>query len=148
MDRHARCRVPPAPRRDDPTAPRQRLRDRRPGRAATGSRRDHALRRAGDARLGTQVAERGGLEGAQALIVTEPKRVVVLGGGFAGVSTAQTLVKRLRRARRTDVEVVLLNRDNYFVFQPLLADILSATIETTHAVVPLRRMMPGVHVEG
>ena len=75
------------------------------------------------------------------------KRVVILGGGFAGVSTAQELVKRLRRARRKDVEVVLLNRDNYFVFQPLLADILSATIETTHVVVPLRRMLPGVDVE-
>src|SRR5918993_3694900 len=75
------------------------------------------------------------------------KRVLILGGGFAGVSTAQELVKRLKRARRTDVDVVLLNRDNYFVFQPLLADILSATIETTHVVVPLRRMLPGVDVE-
>ena len=42
---------------------------------------------------------------------------------------------------------MLLNRDNYFVFQPLLADILSGTIETTHVVVPLRRMLSGVEVE-
>ncbi|MGZ3632638.1 MAG: NAD(P)/FAD-dependent oxidoreductase [Candidatus Limnocylindrales bacterium] len=85
------------------------------------------------------------------------QRIVILGGGFAGVSTAQELVKRLRRARRlarqrgadatTAVEVLLLNRDNYFVFQPLLADILSGTIETTHVVVPLRRMLRGVDVE-
>ena len=80
------------------------------------------------------------------------QRVVIVGGGFAGVSTAQELAKRLRRriawpgsggadpARA--VEVLLLNRDNYFVFQPLLADILSGTIETTHVVVPLRRMLP------
>jgi len=87
-----------------------------------------------------------------------PKRIVVLGGGFAGVSATQELVKRLRRSRRlagdrrtTDptraVEVVLLNRDNYFVFQPLLADIISGTIETTHVVVPLRRMLSGASVE-
>ena len=88
-----------------------------------------------------------------------PRRIVVLGGGFAGVSTAQQLVKELRRAGRLAtpgtsdsdavadrVEVTLLNRDNYFVFQPLLADIISGTIETTHVVVPLRRMLRDVEV--
>jgi len=92
------------------------------------------------------------MEGSQTM-----KRVVIAGGGFAGVSTAQQLAKLLRKggklaghggARGSDaVEVVLLNRDNYFVFQPLLADILSATIETTHVVVPLRRMLQGVDIE-
>jgi len=85
------------------------------------------------------------------------RRILVLGGGFAGVSAAQELVKQLRRRRRLvgargakaddAYEVVLLNRDNYFVFQPLLADIISGTIETTHVVVPLRRMLPGGTVE-
>jgi NADH dehydrogenase len=85
------------------------------------------------------------------------KRIVVLGGGFAGVSAAQELAKQLRRQHRlagargarseNAFEVLLLNRDNYFVFQPLLADIISGTIETTHVVVPLRRMLPGCGVE-
>src|SRR3954447_14312205 len=84
------------------------------------------------------------------------KRIVILGGGFAGVSAAQELTHRLRRERRLSrpdaplpdgVEVLLLNRDNYFVFQPLLADIISGTIETTHVVVPLRRMLPHTQVE-
>ncbi len=90
-------------------------------------------------------------------------RVVILGGGFAGVTTAQELVRRLRRAGRlgqatsttasagspppTRVSVTLVSRDNYFVFQPLLADIISGAIETTHVVVPLRRMLPGADVE-
>jgi NADH dehydrogenase len=86
-------------------------------------------------------------------------RVVVLGGGFAGVSTAQSLVKRLRRAHRLvrpgeagagalgGVSVTLVARDNHFVFQPLLADIISGAIETTHVVVPLRRMLRDVEVE-
>jgi NADH:quinone reductase (non-electrogenic) len=87
-----------------------------------------------------------------------PLRVLILGGGFAAVSAAQELEKRLRKqgrlAGRTKpeatarpVEVRLLNRDNYFVFQPLLADVLSGTIETTHVVVPLRRMLRHVDVE-
>src|SRR5205814_4004315 len=67
------------------------------------------------------------------------KRIVVLGGGFAGVSAAQELARQLRREHRlagasgtasdAAIEVLLLNRDNYFVFQPLLADIISGTIE-------------------
>jgi NADH dehydrogenase len=85
------------------------------------------------------------------------RRIVVLGGGFAGVSAAQELAKQLRREHRLAgqrgveppdaVEVRLLSRDNYFVFQPLLADIISGTIETTHVVVPLRRMLRGCEVE-
>src|SRR5436190_16143436 len=84
------------------------------------------------------------------------KRILILGGGFAGVGAAQELTKRLRRERRLSmpgrpvadgIEVLLVNRDNYFVFQPLLADILSGTIETTHVVVPLRRMLPHAQVE-
>jgi NADH dehydrogenase len=96
------------------------------------------------------------------------RRIVVLGGGFAGVSAAQELAKQLRKQHRLaaaparrrfgrsgppppsdqdGVEVLLLNRDNYFVFQPLLADIISGTIEATHVVVPLRRMLQGVSVE-
>jgi NADH dehydrogenase len=95
------------------------------------------------------------------------QRIVVLGGGFAGVSTAQELAKRLRKQGRlaapavgsspstapaspTDqglVSVTLLDRANYFVFQPLLADVISGTIETTHVVVPLRRMLRHVDVE-
>jgi NADH:ubiquinone reductase (H+-translocating) len=85
------------------------------------------------------------------------KRIVVLGGGFGGVSAAQELARQLRKQHRLArasgsksddaIEVLLLNRDNYFVFQPLLADIISGTIETTHVVVPLRRMLPGCGVE-
>ena len=76
------------------------------------------------------------------------QRIVILGGGFAGVTTAQGLVRGLRREGRLGaVAVTLINRDNYFVFQPLLADIISGAIETTHVVVPLRRMLKGAEVE-
>jgi hypothetical protein len=45
-------------------------------------------------------------------------RVVIVGGGFAGVYTAKYLTDLL--GRRTDVHVELLSEENYFVFQPLL----------------------------
>lgn len=82
------------------------------------------------------------------------ERIVVLGGGFAGVTTAQELAKQLRREKRlargprdAGASVSVINRDNYFVFQPLLADIISGAIETTHVVVPLRRMLREVEVD-
>ena len=85
---------------------------------------------------------------------TMSQRIVILGGGFAGVSTAQELAKLLRREKRLarrpqdpGVTVTLVNRENYTVFQPLLADIISGAIETTHVVVPLRRLLRDVEVE-
>jgi NADH dehydrogenase len=70
----------------------------------------------------------------------ERKRVVILGGGFAGLYTARYLEKAL--GRRGDFEVLLVNRENYFVFQPLLAEVVSGAIGVTDAVSPLRRLLP------
>src|ERR1051325_4760107 len=70
----------------------------------------------------------------------EKKRVVILGGGFAGVYTARYLEKGL--GRREDFEAVLVNKENYFVFQPMLAEVFSGAIGVTDAVSPLRRLLP------
>lgn len=70
----------------------------------------------------------------------ERKRVVILGGGFAGVYTAQYLEKAL--GRRKDFEIVLVNKENYFVFQPMLAEVVSGAIGITDAVSPIRRLLP------
>jgi NADH:ubiquinone reductase (H+-translocating) len=70
-------------------------------------------------------------------------RIVILGGGFAGVYTARRLEKRLARlGLRDDCEVVLVNRDNYFVFQPMLPEVLSGSIGILDTVSPLRRLLP------
>jgi NADH dehydrogenase len=66
-------------------------------------------------------------------------RVVILGGGFAGVYTALALEKAL--GARGDFELVLVNRENYFVFQPLLPEVISGTIGLTDVVSPFRRML-------
>ncbi len=68
-----------------------------------------------------------------------PHRVLILGGGFAGVQTAQALEKRL--GRRDDVEVWLVNRDNFMLFTPLLPEVCSGHLEPRHVVSPLRAMV-------
>jgi NADH:quinone reductase (non-electrogenic) len=67
-------------------------------------------------------------------------RVVILGGGFGGVYTALALERALRG--REDFEVVLVNRENYFVFQPMLPEVISGTIGITDVVSPIRRLLP------
>src|SRR5215475_4028169 len=67
------------------------------------------------------------------------KRVVILGGGFAGIYTAQYLERAL--GTRDDFEIVLVNRENYFVFQPMLPEVISGTIGLTDMVSPIRRLL-------
>ncbi|MFO0723180.1 MAG: FAD-dependent oxidoreductase [Myxococcota bacterium] len=66
-------------------------------------------------------------------------KIAIVGGGFAGVYTAQHLERLL--AHRSDVEITLYNRDNYFVFQPLLPEVVSGTIGLLDTVSPIRHML-------
>ena len=68
------------------------------------------------------------------------KRVVVLGGGFAGTATAKHLTRLL--GRRKDVHVELLSEENYFVFQPMLPEVAAGSINPNHAVNPIRELVP------
>jgi NADH:ubiquinone reductase (H+-translocating) len=68
------------------------------------------------------------------------KRIVILGGGFAGVYTAKYLEKAL--GRRDDFEITLVNKENYFVFQPMLPEVISGTIGLLDTVSPIRRLLP------
>jgi NADH:ubiquinone reductase (H+-translocating) len=72
------------------------------------------------------------------------KRIVVVGGGFAGAYAARALEKTLRGRR--DVEILLFCRENYTVFQPMLPEVISGTIGLTDVVSPLRRMLKRTHV--
>lgn len=66
-------------------------------------------------------------------------RVVILGGGFGGADAAQRLIKR----GGADVEVVLIDRNNYLTFYPLLVEAGVGAVEPRHVVVPLRRFTKG-----
>jgi len=81
---------------------------------------------------------------------TSRRRVVILGGGFAGAYAAKHLVKSLRKAGIDDVEVALVSRENYLTFQPLLPEVVAGGIDTLHAISPLRRVARGatVYVRG
>jgi NADH dehydrogenase len=68
-----------------------------------------------------------------------PHRVLVLGGGFAGVETVKALERRL--GRREDVEIWLASRDNFMLFTPLLPEVCSGVLEPRHVVAPLRGMV-------
>ena len=68
------------------------------------------------------------------------KRIVILGGGFGGVYTALYLEKGLGRG--DDFEVTLINKENYFVFQPMLAEVVSGSIGMLDTVSPIRRLLP------
>jgi len=72
----------------------------------------------------------------------QTKRVVIVGGGFAGAKCAYTLRKGLAKK---DYQIVLFNSENYLVFQPLLAEVVGASINYDSVAVSLRQMLPGVH---
>jgi NADH dehydrogenase len=63
-------------------------------------------------------------------------RIVILGGGFGGVSTAAHLERLFRR--RPDVEIVLVSRDNFIVLTPLLFEVCSGTLDARHCTLPIR----------
>ena len=63
-------------------------------------------------------------------------RIVVLGGGFGGVTTTRALEWLLRRRR--DVEITLVSRENFFVVTPLLFEACSGRLELRHCAQPIR----------
>lgn len=65
------------------------------------------------------------------------KRVVIVGGGFAGVSCARRL------ASNRDVHVTLIDRNNYQQFQPLLYQVATALLGPGNAAFSLRSLLRG-----
>ncbi len=63
-------------------------------------------------------------------------RIVILGGGFAGVMTALELAKRC--AGLLPVHITLLSNQNFFLFTPMLAEAATGAVETRHIVYPIR----------
>ena len=69
---------------------------------------------------------------------------MVLGGGFGGVYTALAL-ERLA-ANGAAVEVALVNRENYLVFQPMLAEVIAGDVGILDTVSPLRELLARTEV--
>lgn len=62
-------------------------------------------------------------------------RIVILGGGFAGAYCARRLEQK---TKGQDVDIVLVNTQNNFVFTPMLVEAATSALEPRHVVVPLR----------
>src|SRR6201998_3341659 len=63
----------------------------------------------------------------------ERKRVVIIGGGFAGIAAARAL-------RRADVDVILIARPNHHIFQPLLYQVATAVLSPAEIAAPIRQL--------
>ncbi len=67
------------------------------------------------------------------------KRILILGGGFAGAYTAKHLEKQL--GRRSDVEVVLVAQENFILFTPMLHEVAGGDVAVADIVQSLRKML-------
>lgn len=66
-------------------------------------------------------------------------RIVIVGGGFAGATTA----KELRRLGGYEVAIELISHRNYMLFQPLLPEVAGGAVNVLDTVTPLRQMVSG-----
>src|ERR1700751_6390882 len=63
-------------------------------------------------------------------------RVVILGGGFAGLNAAQKL-------KRAPVDVTLIDRRNFHLFQPLLYQVATGSLSPGEIAAPIRSVLSG-----
>ncbi len=65
---------------------------------------------------------------------TKKQRVIIVGGGFGGISAAKVL-------GNSEYEVILFDRTNYHLFQPLLYQVASAVLAASDIAVPIREVV-------
>jgi len=71
-----------------------------------------------------------------AQLVRNKKKIVILGGGFAGVESARQLESKFGNDPK--IELVMVSEDNFLLFTPMLPQVASGMIETRHIVMPIR----------
>jgi NADH:ubiquinone reductase (H+-translocating) len=71
-------------------------------------------------------------------------KIVIAGGGFAGLYAAKYLDKHL--AHRSDIEVTLIARENFILFTPMLHEVAAGDLAPGDIVNPLRRILSHVNV--
>ncbi|MFE5795635.1 NAD(P)/FAD-dependent oxidoreductase [Streptomyces sp. NPDC056503] len=74
--------------------------------------------------------------------VTEPARILVVGGGYVGMYTALRLQRQLRAELGSGAaEIVVVTPDPYMTYQPFLPEAAAGSLSPRHVVVPLRRVL-------
>lgn len=69
-------------------------------------------------------------------ILPDHPRVVIIGGGFAGLALAKKL-------RKQPIQIAMLDRNNYYTFQPLLYQVATGGLEPDSIAYPLRKIFQG-----
>jgi NADH:ubiquinone reductase (H+-translocating) len=69
------------------------------------------------------------------------KKVLIVGGGFGGFTAAKELTKLINNQDREDVGVMVVARNNFFTFWPMVASIVSSDTEAHNVAQPLRRAL-------
>jgi NADH dehydrogenase len=67
-----------------------------------------------------------------------PARILILGGGFAGISTARRLEALLSPR---EAEITVVSRENFSLFTPMLPEVSSGNLESRHVVTPVRAQL-------
>lgn len=73
--------------------------------------------------------------------MSDKKIIAIIGAGFAGTALAKALEKRLP----DDYKIALLSKDNFITYNPLLAEVVGASIPPAHAVAPVRQIVKKSH---
>jgi len=71
------------------------------------------------------------------------KRIVIVGGGYAGFYTAWGLEKRLRRG---EASITVVDPAPYMTYQPFLPEVAAGSVEARHAIVPLRTTLRSTRI--
>lgn len=66
--------------------------------------------------------------------MVDKKQVIIIGGGFGGLNAAQAL-------RKADVNILLLDKTNHHLFQPLLYQVATAALSPADIAVPIREVL-------
>ena len=66
--------------------------------------------------------------------------ILILGGGFAGLYTAMELEKAFKK-KDPETEITLVNRDNFFLFTPMLHEVAASDLDLTNIVNPIRKLV-------
>ena len=64
------------------------------------------------------------------------QKIVILGGGYAGVGVLEKIQKRLEKD--VDVDISIISENNYFLHTPMLPELSTGTIEPRHIATPIR----------
>ena len=71
-------------------------------------------------------------------------KILILGSGFGGLYTALELDKTL--ARDPNIDITLVNRENFFLFTPMLHEVAASDLDITHIVSPVRKLLKRVQI--